>query len=304
MPNSDATSEVAPASPAPNGTKAEPKTPVDLRPSSTAKPTRVLPTTRIAFAKQLELLRAYAVVAGPSQHSVSLKDAAAILKIAHQTVALATPFFFDVGLLRKAEMGKAVPSEAVREFNVANEWEPASASYKLAPVFVESWFWQAIQGRLRHQRTMQEHEVLAAIQLACGASQQHRPQLLQLLAFLNAAGLIEREGTVVRIGSVASNTYQAPAAVSEAVADDTVTDSGNGAGHAPATPSAQRGAGVSTSFAQGPGAQGMLRFNVSVNVDMSEMRDWKPDRIAALFTGIAQVLAAKADVELGANENE
>ena len=36
---------------------------------------------------------------------------------------------------------------------------------------------------------------------------------------------------------------------------------------------------------------------MSVNVTMSEMSGWQADRIAALFAGVAQVLAAKGNVE-------
>ena len=40
-----------------------------------------------------------------------------------------------------------------------------------------------------------------------------------------------------------------------------------------------------------------MQFHVSVRVDMKEFSGWQPDRIAAFFGGIAQVLAAKGTVE-------
>ena len=42
---------------------------------------------------------------------------------------------------------------------------------------------------------------------------------------------------------------------------------------------------------------GTVNFNVSVRVEMTEFATWKPERIAAFFNGMAQVLAAKANVE-------
>jgi hypothetical protein len=60
-------------------------------------------------------------------------------------------------------------------------------------------------------------------------------------------------------------------------------------------PPARQGARVTTAFSQM--AQGAMRFNVSFDVDMSEMASWRADRIAAFFNGLAQVLAAKAEVE-------
>ena len=48
--------------------------------------------------------------------------------------------------------------------------------------------------------------------------------------------------------------------------------------------------------------EGAVNFNVSVRVDMGEFASWKPERIAAFFNGMAQVLAAKADVEKSGSE--
>ena len=50
-----------------------------------------------------------------------------------------------------------------------------------------------------------------------------------------------------------------------------------------------------SNFHQQP--EGLVQFAVSVRVDMSELSTWSPDRIAAFFGGIAQVLAAKGKVE-------
>jgi hypothetical protein len=35
---------------------------------------------------------------------------------------------------------------------------------------------------------------------------------------------------------------------------------------------------------------------------MAELRTWKPEQIAAFFAGIAQVLAAKSNVEMEASD--
>ena len=43
--------------------------------------------------------------------------------------------------------------------------------------------------------------------------------------------------------------------------------------------------------------EGTIQFHVSVRVDMTEFAGWKADRITAFFGGIAQVLAAKGDLE-------
>jgi len=49
---------------------------------------------------------------------------------------------------------------------------------------------------------------------------------------------------------------------------------------------------------------GVVQFVVNVRVEMSEMRNWRPERIAAFFAGIAQVLAAKGSVEQEATDQK
>ncbi len=46
-----------------------------------------------------------------------------------------------------------------------------------------------------------------------------------------------------------------------------------------------------------PEPEGFVRVAVSIRVDMAEFSGWKLERIAAFFAGIAQVLAAKGNVE-------
>ncbi|HEX5369511.1 MAG TPA: hypothetical protein VFY10_08865, partial [Dehalococcoidia bacterium] len=96
-------SDQAPA-PAEQG---EAQKPVEIRPPAPAsKPTKVLPTNRIAFPKQLDILRAFDAASGPPMHRpVSLADVAKIADLASQTLSLPNGFFIDVGLVRKVEGG-------------------------------------------------------------------------------------------------------------------------------------------------------------------------------------------------------
>ena len=66
-------------------------------------------------------------------------------------------------------------------------------------------------------------------------------------------------------------------------------------------PTQQKSATVATAFAAP--TEGVVQFHVSVKVDMKEFAGWEPDRIASFFSGIAQVLAAKGNVEQNASPN-
>jgi hypothetical protein len=52
---------------------------------------------------------------------------------------------------------------------------------------------------------------------------------------------------------------------------------------------------VNTRFVQ-PN-DGSIEFQIQVRVGMQEMSNWSPERIAAFFGGVAQVLAAKGKLE-------
>src|SRR5437762_5574893 len=106
------------------------------------RPKKILPTDRINFSKQLDLLRAFAAASGPSGRTVTNNDVAVIVGLKASTVSLANPFFSDVGLLLRAD-GGYTPSSAVVAFSRAFEWNRETASHKLATVISETWFAQA-----------------------------------------------------------------------------------------------------------------------------------------------------------------
>src|SRR5271157_4144845 len=83
-----------------------------------ARPAKVLPTDRIAFPRQLDLLRAYAIASGPTGKAVSLNDVASVMKLTASTISLANPFFTDIGLIARIE-GGFVPAAEVISFNRA-----------------------------------------------------------------------------------------------------------------------------------------------------------------------------------------
>src|SRR5262245_56425834 len=104
------------------------------------KPSKPLPTTRIAFTKQLDILRAYAVAYATSGKSVTNVEIGNIVKMSPSTVPHATGFFGDaeIGLLIRGDGGVGyVPSSPVIAFNRAYAWNAETAAHKLAPAFQE-----------------------------------------------------------------------------------------------------------------------------------------------------------------------
>jgi hypothetical protein len=170
----------------------------------------ILPTPRISFAKQLDLLRAYAAASGAAIKPVSLSDVAPIVGMASSTISLASPFFNSVGLVTRTD-GGFVPADAVLSFAQMHQWDPGKAGRELKALLRPSWFSEALMPRLSFD-SLQEDEALAIVSGAAGATPKARPQLRMLLEYMDVAGLIERDGSLVRAAEGATDVPPRPKA--------------------------------------------------------------------------------------------
>ena len=201
------------------------------------------------------------------------------------TISLANPFFGSIGLLQRGE-GGYTPSAEVVAFNRQYEWNKETAANKLAPAIQESWFAKALMPRLSFGQ-LESEAALEVLVDECSAAPEYKTQLKLLLDYMEAAGLIQKEGNQIRRARAAPSNPDAPEEHS-AMKPEPVRDHPQGR------------TAVSTTFSQP--TQGIVNFHVDVKVDMAEFSDWPADRISAFFAGIAQVLAAKAKIEKGATE--
>lgn len=256
--------------------------------SPKVKPTQPLPTERMLFAKQLNLLRAYAALSGHEGRPVKATEVGDAVKILSNTVSLANPFFVGIGLLQKSELG-FLPSADVLAFARAHEWNPETAAQKLAPTIGSSWFAKVLLPRLAVNK-MPVLEAIEKLAQAASAGPEYKNQLRLAIDYLEVAGLVQRDGDYLSKTSMhASN----PGVASQ-------TEGQQASPPQDHKDSAQSRSGVSSGFSQMTG--GIVQFNITVKVDMSEMSGWSPDRISAFFSGIAQVLAAKGAVERQASQ--
>ena len=254
------------------------------------RPTKPLPTDRIAFAKQLQILRAYASASGPSGKAVTNKTVGDIVGMNSSTVSLANSFFVSMGFLLKTDAGY-MPSQEVMSFNLAYDWNKDTAAQKLAPLIEKSWFVETLMPRLRF-RQLDENEALSTLADAATAGQDYKGQLLLLLSYMEASGLVVLEGGTVRL-TKASTSPTLSTSVSDKI-------------------SVQEHKAVSILPPQDKETQMPLptlvssgvAFNINVKVDMTELSTWPADRISAFFSGIAQVLAAKGTTDKKAGDVE
>jgi len=247
------------------------------------RPTKILPTDRINFTKQLDLLRAWAAASGPGGKAVTNNEIAEMVKMQASTVSLANPFFGSIGLLQKSE-GGYVPSSDVVAYQRAAEYSE-SPSHKLAPAMRESWFGAALLPKLSF-RPLTENESLAILHDAAQAPFEYRQHIKMLFEYLIAAGIAQREGDSIKSAKPAFE-FGASAPTIESIRTEPET----------MTPAKQS---VATTYAASP--EGGISFHISVKVTMDQFATWQPERITAFFAGIAQMLAAKAKIEGGKTE--
>jgi hypothetical protein len=170
----------------------------ELRRSRRASPlTKPVPTARIAYPKQLALLRGYAAIYGQTGDPVTNGAVAAAVEMSAGTVGLANAFFTDVGFLIKQD-GGFVPSADVVNFERAHHWKPDTAGHELRAALLNSWFGAALSPKLSVQGSMAEQAALAELSKESGATTEYVGQLRMLLDYMETGGLIEREGDVIR----------------------------------------------------------------------------------------------------------
>src|SRR5262249_47309361 len=112
------------------------------------QPAKPLPTWRMAFQKQLDVLRAYGAVCGNQPRIVSNPEVAGVVGLKPDTVSMANSFFAAIGLLAKSE-GGYTPAEELLAFARAYEWNAETAFQRVAPRIEASWFSEVLIPKLR-----------------------------------------------------------------------------------------------------------------------------------------------------------
>lgn len=159
--------------------------------------TKVLPTNRVSFDKQMAVLRAYAAASGPSKKAVTNDEVAAIVgDLKSSSVSLCNPFLSDVGLL-VSEGRKQRPSDAVFEYQHSYEWNAEEAASKLFPVLSETWAAKALVPKLSFRR-LSKDEAIQFLAAESKATKNHTRHLETLLDYLDAAGVLKLDGDSVQ----------------------------------------------------------------------------------------------------------
>ena len=163
------------------------------------KPTKSLPTERLTREKQFHILRGVVKASlAADRGAVTNNDVSRYADVAASSVSLCNAFWTDVGFVIREGI-KVRPVEALFEYDQAAEWTPDTAATKLAPLLAASWCGKAMLTKLAIKPT-NINDALVFLAQECGASTDYKPQLMLVLDYLQATGLIVVEGTTVSKG--------------------------------------------------------------------------------------------------------
>jgi hypothetical protein len=172
-------------------------------------PKQTLPSERLQPEKWQAAMRAYAVVfESNGGKPVTNEEAGSIIGMSGMTVVMTNAFLCDIKLLtrqkddRQKDEPAFVPSPELLAYHKAYEWDPATAGEKLRPAFDRMWFSEVLVPRLKF-RPYEVKEALTVLAEACGASKEYEDRLLVLLDLMAFAGVIVRDGLVIKSASTA-----------------------------------------------------------------------------------------------------
>lgn len=246
------------------------------------QPTKRLPTDRIKFKSQLEIIRAYGNASQGGTRAINYKEVAKQMKMDPDSVTLMSVFLVENGFADRVG-NDLMPSKPVVDFALAHTWSAETAPKKLASLVKKTWFGQFICTALGF-RAQTENEIVAELAHEISAGPEFKPRIELLIDYAEAVGLIRRENNQLMLAeSITESTPQKLESMASAQSPPPDNQPKN------VTSS------TTTGFAT---TEGVVQFHVSIRVTMAEMAGWSPDRITAFFGGLAKVLAAKKGTEI------
>jgi len=154
------------------------------------KPSVALPTDRLSFQKQLEVLKAFAVGSQSGSQPVDAKKLASLTHIGEATAPLNNIFFLETGLITRAKKGLYLPTAATLEFARRVSFAAANAGDALTATFESTWFFKAVVERLAMGNATRPM-MIEALARTAGADASYATQFRTLLDWLDFAGLIK-----------------------------------------------------------------------------------------------------------------
>ncbi len=262
-----------------------PPSPPTPPPAATRSPQRpraskVLPTDRMKFDAQVELLRRYARISGAAKRAVTSEEVARAQGIATNTAALNNAFFVESGWLETTGRGQHIATDALVTYNQRAQLDPANAKAAtslLAGPARQSWYWKALEPYMQGGG-LPKNEALVILSSDSDAGPEYKPQLENVLQWLQFVCLVRIEGDSLLPGDglgLASESASRAAEPVQPVVED----------H-PMQPTPEHSKAEATER-----KDVVLAFSVDFRLTASELASLSPDQIRALFEAVGAVAA-------------
>jgi hypothetical protein len=246
------------------------------------RPDRSLPTDRLSFEKQVEVLRSIAQLSGSNRRPVTAEALSNAIGLKGNTGGLSNKFFMDSGWVDFAGRGNYTAAEPLLEFHRALNFEPENhhgARQHLQDPVRGSWYWAEVHPLLEGG-SVKESVVLYELSKAAGAADR-RPQLLLILQWLEWVGLVQRDGEMVSLPtSPSSEVPDSETSVDEAAG--TVDSSSNQRDVGESRPSEK----VADATAQSPAGvdpSALVSFNFSVRITADDAAKMSNENLRSLL---------------------
>jgi hypothetical protein len=250
---------------------------------------RGLPTDRLAFEKQVDVLRAIAQMSGSSRRPVTAEDLSAAAGLKGSTGGLSNRFFRDSGWVVSAGRGMYTATDPLLEYHRhlnIDAQDLQGARRHLAASAQASWYWEELEPLLNG--SARQSMILHALSKAAGAYE-HTPQLVLILTWLEWLGLIRREGDIIFRGSVAAD----PAQPEEGTREDEPVKDADTSGQAPheavsasdqaLTEECETPPAPGDSSTPVPDTSALVSFNFSVRITADDAAKLDAEQLKALL---------------------
>lgn len=259
------------------------------RTQSKARPERPIPTDRLRFDNQLEVLKAVASLSGNSRRGVSAETMSAAIGLKGGTGGLNSRFFRFVNWFESVGRGEYTASPGVlayaQHINVDPEGHVAAAAGMRAEMR-RSWVWEVVGPLLESGQPIREKALLLPLAQAAGA-QNHTAQLETIVEWLVWVGLVVRDGESIRLTEAEQPGASAPV-------DETSADGGE-----VATPEADAAADqdAAQSMSVQPASptraavdnEAIISFNISVRLTADDVQHLSDEQMQFVM-GLAEKL--------------
>lgn len=260
-----------------------------------ARPKRGLPTDRMHFDRQVEVLRTFGRLSGANKRPVDSSDVAGVMGVTAATAGLSTRFFVEAGWLEQPQKGKYAATDALLEYTRSprdDESSECEAATWLAETVVNSWSWAALKPLLVNRRSVPKRDAQMVLIREAGAEQGHKGQIDNLLAWLDFAGLITVDQDTVALAPEGHENGEAGSGVN--APEEAENDQ-------PPAPEREEGQATGRNAVSGPttGQQAgeqpvVLSFHFSVQMTAADLACLDAEQIRAVYEGVGSVAAITA----------